>query len=181
MRVAVFQNDYSDFIYLEADSSLDEEEDGETLMGYRFKQQDAEVSGYEVDYQTMLTLGGRMWDASVSYSALTGELDDGDNLPSIPADKIGLGLGTRFNAIAVQLDVEHVSDQTDIGLGELKTDGFTNVDISASYQPPQYEGLTLSAAIRNVTDEEIRRHASPLKDKMPEAGRDIRLTARYRF
>jgi iron complex outermembrane receptor protein len=181
LRVAVFQNDYSDFIYLEADSSLDEEEDGETLMGYRFKQQDAEVSGYEVDYQTMLTLGGRMWDASVSYSALTGELDDGDNLPSIPADKIGLGLGTRFNAIAVQLDVEHVSDQTDIGLGELKTDGFTNVDISASYQPPQYEGLTLSAAIRNVTDEEIRRHASPLKDKMPEAGRDIRLTARYRF
>lgn len=201
LRVSIFNNDYSDFIYLQheddgidvdGDGSISNAADGEDCTGencFAYKQQDAEVSGYEVDYQTMLTLGGRMWDASVSYSALTGELDDGNNLPSIPADKIGLGLSTSFNAIAVQLDVEHVSDQTDIPAGEEgedhmpqhETDGFTNVDISASYQPLQYEGLTLSAAIRNVTDEEIRRHASPLKDKMPEAGRDIRLTARYRF
>jgi hypothetical protein len=35
--------------------------------------------------------------------------------------------------------------------------------------------------VRNLTDEEIRHHTSPLKDKLPEAGQDIRLTARYRF
>jgi iron complex outermembrane receptor protein len=199
LRVSIFNNDYSDFIYLQhEDDGIDVDGDGSIAADsgdctgencFSYKQQDAELSGYEFDYQTMLTLGGRMWDASVSYSALTGELDDGDNLPSIPADKIGLGLGTSFNSVAVQLDVEHVSDQTDVPAGEEgedhtpqhETDGFTNVDISASYQPPQYQGLTLSAAIRNVTDEEIRRHASPLKDKMPEAGRDIRLTARYKF
>jgi len=181
LRVAVFNNDYSDFIYLLRDTSLDETEGDETLEGYRFQQGDAELTGYEVAYETGLMLGGRMWDASLSYSSVTGELSNGGNLPTIPADKIGFGLGTSFNAIAVQLDVEQVSDQSDTALGELETDGFTNVDISASWQPPQYEGLTLSAAIRNVTDEEIRHHTSPLKDRLPEPGQDIRLTARYRF
>ena len=42
-------------------------------------------------------------------------------------------------------------------------------------------GLSLTATVRNVTDEEIRHHTSPMKDKLPEAGQDIRLTARYRF
>jgi iron complex outermembrane receptor protein len=116
-------------------------------------------------------------------------LSDGDKLPSIPADKIGVSLGTRFTSVFVQLDVEHVLDQNDVPAAEpgedhsvqLKTDGFTNVDIKASYQPPHYEGLTLTAAVRNVTDEEIRHHASPLKDQMPEAGQDIRIGVRYKF
>ena len=116
---------------------------------------------------------------SLSYSSVAGELSDGDNLPAIPADKIGFGISTSFNAFDVKLDVEQVADQDDTGEEELATDGYTSVDISASYQPPAYEGLTLTASIRNLTDEEIRHHTSPLKDKLPEAGQDIRLTARY--
>lgn len=200
LRVAVFQNDYSDFIYLRheddgidvdgggiSDAADSEDCTGETCFAY--SQADAELTGYEIDYQTSLMLGNRLWDASTSYSSVTGELSDGDKLPSIPADKIGLSLGTRFTSVFVQLDVEHVLDQNDVPAAEpgedhsvqLKTDGFTNVDIKASYQPPHYEGLTLTAAIRNVTDEEIRHHASPLKDQMPEAGQDIRIGVRYKF
>ena len=81
----------------------------------------------------------------------------------------------------MKLDIKQVSDQDDTGEEELATDGYTSVDISASWQPPAYEGLTLTAGIRNATDEEIRHHTSPLKDKLPEAGQDFRLTARYKF
>lgn len=200
LRVAVFQNDYSDFIYLHhEDDGIDvdgggisnaaDSEDctGETCFAYR--QADAELSGYEIDYQTKLTLGNRSWDASASYSSVTGELSDGDKLPSIPADKFGVSLGTVLSSVSLQLDVEHVLDQNDVPATEPgedhsvqhKTEGFTNVDLKASYQPPHYEGMTLTAAIRNVTDEEIRHHASPLKDKMPEAGQDIRIGVRYKF
>ncbi|MCH1542201.1 MAG: TonB-dependent receptor [Alphaproteobacteria bacterium] len=173
LRVAVFNNDYSDFIYLDERANADHTFD--------YKQQDAELSGYEFEYKTMLALVGRMWDASLSYSSVTGELNNGDNLPLMPADKLGFGIGTSINALNLQLDVEQVSDQTDLGEDERKTDGHTKVDVSASYQPPQYEGLTLSASVRNLTDEEIRHHTSPLKEKLPEAGQDIRLTARYKF
>lgn len=172
MRVAIFNNDYSDFVFLE---------ETDTHGTFNFVQADAELYGYELDYQTDLTLGGRLWNASLSYSSVTGELSDGDNLPAIPADKFGFGIGTSFNAFDVKLDVEQVADQDDTGEEELATDGYTSVDISASYQPPAYEGLTLNASIRNLTDEEIRQHTSPLKDKLPEAGQDIRLTARYKF
>ena len=172
MRVAIFNNDYSDFVFLE---------ETDTHGTFNFVQADAELYGYELDYQTDLKLGGRLWNASLSYSSVTGELSDGDNLPAIPANKFGFGIGTSFNAFDVKLDVEQVADQDDTGEEELATDGYTSVDISANYQPPAYEGLTLSASIRNLTDEEIRHHTSPLKDRLPEAGQDIRLTARYRF
>lgn len=172
LRVSIFNNDYSDFIFLE---------ETETHGTFNYEQGDAELSGYELDYRTGLRLGGRLYDASLSYSSVAGDLSEGGDLPAIPADKIGFGIGTTFNAVDVQLDVEQVADQNDTGEEELATDGYTSVDISASYQPPAYEGLTLSASIRNLTDEEIRHHTSPLKDKLPEAGQDIRLTARYRF
>lgn len=171
LRVAYFVNDYRDFIYLEETA---------THGTFDFKQDDAELTGFEIDYQTALMLGGRKWDASFSYSAMTGELDDG-NLPAIPADKIGFGLATSFDAITLQFDVNQVSDQDDTGEEELKTEGYTAIDASASWRPVQYDGLTLTASIRNLTDEEIRHHTSPLKDKMPEPGQDIRITARYKF
>ena len=89
----------------------------------------------------------------------------------------------------VTLDIENAADQNDVALNdadeehddELATDGYTSVDLSASWQPEAYEGLTITGAIRNLTDEEIRHHTSPVKDLLPEAGQDIRVTARYKF
>ena len=136
---------------------------------------------FEAEYLTDLQVAGRMLDVTLRYSTVEGELDDGSNIPAMPADKIGLGLAMSFDALRVSVDVENAADQDDTATGELKTDGYTNVDVSASYQPPQYEGLTIIASVRNATDEEIRQHASPLKDRLPEPGQDFRLTARYKF
>ena len=173
LSVSIYNNDYSDFIYLDERAGADHTFD--------YKQKDAELSGYELDYQTNLTLGGHVFDTSLSYSSVTGELTDGSNLPMIPADKIGVGISTSINTVNLKLDVEQVSEQDNLAEDERETDSYTNVDILASYQPPAYEGLTLTASIRNLTDEEIRHHTSPLKEKLPEPGQDIRLTARYKF
>ena len=173
LSVSIFNNDYSDFIYLDERAGADHTFD--------YKQKDAELSGYELDYQTDLEFGGHVFDTSLSYSSITGELTDGSNLPMIPADKIGVGISTSINMVDLKLDIEQVSEQDNLAEDERKTDGYTSVDITASYQPPAYEGLSLTATVRNVTDEEIRHHTSPLKEKLPEAGQDIRLTARYKF
>ena len=199
LRIAIFNNDYSDFIYMQYGECADvrEAEPGENpcatveehMQHINFVQGDAELTGYELEYKTGFGLGGRMAEATFSYSAVEGELANGDNLPAIPADKIGLSLTTNIGPAFVTLDIENAADQDNIALNEageehddeLATDGYTNVDISANWKPAAYEGLTLTAAVRNVTDEEIRHHTSPLKDKLPEAGQEIRLTAHYKF
>ena len=173
LRVAFFQNDYSDFVYLKKRSGTEDE--------YDYTQQDAELSGFEAEYQTGFTLAGRMVDATLSYASLSGELDDGGNLPAMPPQKIGVSLATNIGPAMVSLDIENADDQTDTATDELATDGYTSVDLSASWQPEAYEGLSITGVIRNLTDEEIRHHTSPLKDLLPEAGQDIRITARYKF
>ncbi|MCH1568082.1 MAG: TonB-dependent receptor [Alphaproteobacteria bacterium] len=179
LRFALFNNDYSDFIYMKRNSVRDEADDG--ILGFDYDQQDAELSGYEVEYLTGFAIGGRTLDVKLSYSAITGELADGGNLPAMPPEKIGLGFGMDFNAFRLNVDVEDAADQTDTGVEELATDGYTSIDVSAGWSPARYEGLHITAGIRNVTDEEIRHHTSPLKDLLPEPGQDIRLIARYRF
>lgn len=183
LRVAIFNNDFEDFIFQVRDTSLDEvDDDGDVVTpGYRYDKGDAELSGYEIEYLTDISVGGRMLDVKLSYSAMTGELSDGGNLPAMPSDKINLGLGMDFNALRLSMDIENAADQDDIAADELPTDGHTAVNIAATWQPSAYDGLTLTAAVRNLTDEEIRHHNSPLKDRLPEAGQDIRLTARYKF
>ncbi|MGB1550643.1 MAG: TonB-dependent receptor domain-containing protein, partial [Parvibaculales bacterium] len=182
-RVAIFNNDFEDFIFQVRDTSLDEvDDDGDVVTpGYRYDKGDAELSGYEIEYLTDISVGGRMLDVKLSYSAMTGELSDGGNLPAMPSDKINLGLGMDFNALRLSMDIENAADQDDIAADELPTDGHTAFNIAATWQPSAYDGLTLTAAVRNLTDEEIRHHNSPLKDRLPEAGQDIRLTARYKF
>ena len=173
LRVALFSNDYSDFIYLKKRRSTDDE--------YDYTQQDAELSGIELSYMTGFTLAGRAIDATLNYSTLSGELSQGGNLPAIPPQKIGLSLAGAIGPLNLSLDIESAADQDDTATDELATDGYTQVDIGASWQSAVYDGLTITAALRNATDEEIRHHTSPLKDLVPAAGRDFRLTAKYRF
>ena len=200
LRFAVFNNDYSDFIYMRHGECADVREahtPGEYpcagvddhMQHIDYVSGDAELTGYELEYKTGFGLGGRLVDTTLTYSAVEGELASGGNLPTIPADKIGVSLATNIGPALVSLDIENVADQNDVALNdageehddELATDGYTSVDIAASWKPAVYEGLTLTATVRNLTDEEIRHHTSPLKDKLPEAGQDIRLTARYKF
>ncbi|MDC0148105.1 TonB-dependent receptor [Alphaproteobacteria bacterium] len=173
VRLAYFNNDYSDFIYLDLrDGTLDE---------YDYKQQDAEVSGFELQLDNQLKLGTRQLDTTLSYSALSGELSNGNNLPTIPAEKISLDVATDFGSVRLNLSVDHAAAQKDVATNELATDGYTSLDINLGWSPAGYDGLRITAALRNATDEEIRRHISPLKDLLAEAGRDFRINARWAF
>ena len=184
-RIALFNNDYQNFIHLHPEAHEDgggdddeHDHEGET---FAYEQQDAEVSGYEAEAMFDLVALNHDWQITLRFSETNAELDNGENVRAIPPFEAGIGLATVYRDINLTLNIDHASAQNETGEDELPTEGFTNIDISASYQPPQYEGLTISAGIRNLTDEEIRHHASPLKDRMPEAGQDIRISARYKF
>ena len=91
-----------------------------------------------------------------------------------------LGLSSKVGEVLYKVDFTHNSKQDDIGLNELPTDSFTQVDFGAEWTLHQLMGKSVSL-IRNATDEEIRRHTSAIKDLVPESGRDIRLSLGFSF
>ena len=173
LRLAIFDNDYEDFIYLQKRAGSEDEFD--------FLQQDAEISGLELSYDTSVNFSEYKLLTSLKYSLIEGKLDNGSNLPRIPPEKLMLGLSSKVGEVLYKVDFTHNSKQDDIGLNELPTDSFTQVDLGAEWTPSSFNGLKVSALIRNATDEEIRRHTSAIKDLVPESGRDIRLSLGFSF
>ena len=179
VSLSAYQIDYQDFIYLER---LATQIDGRDSYAYR--QQDAELEGFEISLQHETTW---RWakDAKlvneIGYSQLRGTRDDGAPMRAIPAQKLVWDAHLDWSSISMNLRVHLVDDQDRLAPRELKTDGYEKLDISVDWTPPQVDGLTLSFAAENLTDEEIRHHSSDLKDLAPQAGRDLSLTLLYAF
>lgn len=80
-----------------------------------------------------------------------------------------------------RLEVRHVAGQDRVADFELPTDSYTQVNLGGSWSPPALKGAKLYAEVRNLTDEEIREHASYLKDLAPQPGRNVRAGIAWRF
>lgn len=86
--------------------------------------------------------------------------------------------GPRWDA---RLEVRHVAQQDRVAANELPTDGFTLVNLAASYKPSANPAVVIFAEARNLTDVEAREHASFLKGIAPMPGRGVRVGLAYRF
>jgi iron complex outermembrane receptor protein len=84
----------------------------------------------------------------------------------------------RFGA---RLDVLRAFKQDRTNNNELATDGYTNLSALATYKLPTKLNLELFAKANNLLDQEIREHASFLKDIAPQAGRSLLLGLRADF
>jgi len=72
--------------------------------------------------------------------------------------------------------------QSDVAAGETSTAGFTAVNAEVAYRLPT-AGTDILWVLRgvNLLDEEMRRHASPLKDVAPLATRHVSLSLQLKF
>ena len=175
-QFAAFNNDFDDFIYLKGAGIQIEDNDV-----YDYLQADAEIYGFEASFVQTGTWRSADWSAELSYSNITGELDSGEDLRSIPPEKIGIFGQLNFEDVSVGLDVIVADDQTDVPTDQHQTDGFTEVNASVSWMPAFSNGTVIKFGIDNLLNEEIRHHASELKDKVPEAGRNFKILATKTF
>lgn len=108
--------------------------------------------------------------------------DNRDALPRITPMRIGAGLHYQHNHVGARLDVLYAFAQNRTALNELKTDGYTDVSAMVSYQLPVTKfNVELFAKAKNLLNQEIREHASFLKDIAPAGERSILLGARATF
>lgn len=177
-ELTLFRQDFDDFIF---QAFTGDEEDGFPVVLY--SQQDAVFSGAEL--KTRIELYEN--DSHHLHLRLTGdvvdaELDDGGNLPRIPPLRLGSGLhyhSERWNATT---EVQWVDAQTEVGVNETPTDGYTLVNASLGYRfLLRNQILDVLLRGRNLTDEEARSHTSFLKTIAPLPGRDFSLALKFLF
>jgi iron complex outermembrane recepter protein len=104
-----------------------------------------------------------------------------DYLPRISPLRIGTGLQYRLNGFSARLEVLRAFKQNNTADNELETDGYTNVTAMLAYKLPTKFNVELFAKANNLLDDEIREHASFLKDIAPAGERSLLIGARADF
>ena len=176
---SAYLNEIDDYIFLD----LTGEEHEEQRIA-RYLARDARFRGIEgtISFNLMendnaslaLRLFGDLVDA---------EFDAGGNVPRIPAAKIGAELRYSAPDWTVNLHVTEVREQDNVGELELPTDGYTLVSLYGDYHWSFGNDSRLTMFLRgdNLLDDEIRNHASFLKNFAPEPGRGVTLGLRLEY
>lgn len=156
-----------------------DEEDG--LNVYRYVQTDATFKGLEAE------LGYKAWESGadrlnleLGYDLVRGDTDLGPPARIPPWSLTGRAVA-EVGPWTVKVQLRHVAEQDRIAALELPTDAYTTADAFVSWSPSRETGLMLYADLRNLTDQEVREHASFLKDLAPLPGRNLRVGVAYRF
>lgn len=103
-------------------------------------------------------------------------------VPRIPPLRLRSGLEWGSPNVTLRGDVEWNARQSRVAAFETQTAPFTLVGISATLRPMGKDGpLTLIASAENLLNVVGRRAASETRDYVPIAGRDMRITAAFRF
>jgi iron complex outermembrane receptor protein len=106
---------------------------------------------------------------------------NGQALPRISPMRLGGGLHYQHDAVAARLDVLHAFKQNRTAEEELATSGYTDVSAMLSYKLPLKMNAELFAKANNLLNQEIREHASFLKDIAPAGERSILVGLRADF
>ena len=177
--VNLFYVNYDDFIM--------ERFTGATTDGLpvaQFGAAKARFSGFEIatnyvfwDTDTLL-LG---LSAGLDYVRATDRITD-TPLPRIPPLSLHLGLDITSGQLDLGANMEIASEQTRVTAYELPTAGYERLDLSATWHFEKLmPGAEFLFQVNNALNAEIRYHTSPLKDRAPAAGRDIRLGLKVSF
>lgn len=176
---SAYYNEIDDYIFLNVSG---EDHEGQAIASYLAN--DATFSGIEgeISFSLMesdrgslaLSLFGDMVDA---------EFDAGGNVPRIPAAKVGAELRYFGANWSMHLHVTDVQQQDEAGEFELDTDGYTLVSVYADYHWSfsNDSELKLFARGDNLLDDEVRNHASLLKNFSPEPGRGVTMGLRFEY
>jgi iron complex outermembrane receptor protein len=150
------------------------------LYKYQMKGLEAQIFGWESDI--MLPINKTI-NLVGSASVVRGKnLSQDRDLEYMPPDKIQLLTEFNFKALDVGLNMKKVFPQTRLGEFETKTEGFSLLDLHASYT--MYSSKIthkLVVQLDNVFNEVYYNHLSRIKSIMPEEERCLSIQYRFIF
>ncbi len=181
--LSAFYNDYANYIYLNPTGDVREIEPGEELPVFQATQAGAKLYGYEAEvlFPFDLSNGGQL-EVRLASDYVRGELERGDNLPQMPAQRFGGGLHYEWETWHAGIEAFYNLKQDKVAQYELPTDAYTalNADISTRL-PVGGANMFLFLRGNNILNEEARQASSSLKDSVPLPGRSLAAGVRVSF
>lgn len=175
--VNLYATRYRDFIY---DRFTGEEEDDLPVAVYTAAA--ARFVGFEVEAGTERPLGpGVLQIEGFVDHVRARDTTNGHPVPRMPPLSARATVGYELPQVAGRIEAVWADDQTRHGPFDLPTDGYTVLNASVDWTPVAARDLTLLLEVRNLTDEEVRLSTSALKDRLPQPGRDYRISLRAAF
>ncbi|MDP3739273.1 MAG: TonB-dependent receptor [Hyphomonadaceae bacterium] len=176
---SVYRFDFDSFIYLEDTGVVVPGPEGD-LPVFQFVQAGANFTGFEVSADAQLGNAlGVDWKTDGSVDFVRAELDAGGNLPLIPPMTVNAGIEGERGIFTGRLEAQYGAEQDEVAAFETPTDDYLTFDARLGIALTSNVKLMLEA--RNLTDEEVRVHASPLKEFAPMPGRNFRVALRAEF
>ncbi len=176
---SAYYNQVDNYIFLDLTG---EEFEGQQIAAYLSR--DARFTGVEGEvFFNVMERGDSSLSLGVFGDMVNAEFDSGGYVPRIPASKIGAELRWSRDNWSVNLRATRVNEQEDVAELELPTDGYTLLSLYADYHFDMGENGGLEVFLRgeNLLDEEIRSHASFLKNYAPEPGRGVMAGVRFEY
>ena len=173
-----FYTDYKDFVAL-----IPNGDDVDGLPVFEFVAHDAVFKGFEAQVDAdLFSAAGFDVAARAQVDYVRAKFKDTGDVPRIPPLRTILGLEATSSHFDLRGEVEIAAEQDRIADYELPTDGYTLVNLAATWRPGgEDHGLSVQLRADNVTNEEARLHTSFLKDVAPLPGRNLKLTLRGEF
>ncbi len=169
---------FSNFIGL-FNTGVDINVDGEDLPEAKFRAVPATFKGLEAEGTFALTDRLNLLVRGDYVHAK--EKRTNEYLPRISPLRLGGGLRYTLNGFSARMDVLRAFNQSNTADNELATDGYTNVSAMLAYKLPTKVNVELFAKANNLLNDEIREHASFLKDISPAGERALLIGARADF
>lgn len=181
----IYHNQISDYIYAQ---NTGREIDG--FGEYRYVQQDAGFVGGELDLSYTIISGATLTAMADSVRGTLNKSQNGtDDLPRMPADRIGLGFELSTLALLstdsdwlVFGQWQQIQKQDKVAVNEEASEGYDLLSLGVSYQSAMANNeYRIDLKANNLLDEEVRNHTSFVKEQAPQPGRNISLGLAFAF
>jgi iron complex outermembrane receptor protein len=172
VEATLYANRFQDFIY-QADTGLEADE----LPIRVWSQADALFHGLDLEARYALMVDGPvLLDLRFTYDFVnaTLDLDDEDQVPRLPPDRLGIGLELRSGVLGASIDYLRAMDQDQAAALETETPGYDDLraEISGTFELGSTTAVMYLQG-RNLTDDDQRNHVSFIKEFAPLPGRTI--------
>lgn len=176
----VYYSQFSNFIF-ETPTGDNEEETG--LPIFQYFNGKANFYGFEAQADARFGRAlGIDWSGAIQGDYVHATVKKFGPVPFIPPFRMLASLSGSRGAFDGRIEVEKAFAHKRTAPVETDTSGYTMVNASFDWHPlAEKPSLLLSLAANNIFDVEARRSTSQLKDYAPLAGRDIRVTASFKY
>ena len=118
-----FRNDVDNYIYLmdeteEEHEEHDDHDDHGGLILANYLQNDAELSGYEIEIGKVFELNKGNLSVSFARDSVDAEFTDGSNIPRMVPDRNIYSVSYSYDDLFLGLKLKDVEEQDEIGINE---------------------------------------------------------------